>query len=63
MHTQRIDLAAATFLPAALLALTDTGAPTWILCVAGVFVVAGACGLVGLTCCMLSSMISRREGR
>ena len=61
MHTQRIALAAATFLPAALLALTDTGAAPWALCLAGAFVVAGACGFVGLTCCMLSSMISRRE--
>lgn len=61
MTTQRTALAAATFLPAAALALTDTGAPGWVYVLAGVVVVVGVCGLVGLACCMFSSMISRRE--
>lgn len=60
MYTQRIALATITFLSAATLALTDTGAPTWMLCLAGVFVVGT---LLGLACCMLSSQISRREER
>ena len=60
MMAQRITIAAITFLPAAALALTDTGAPTWMLCLAVVFVIGT---LLGLACCMLSSQISRREER
>ena len=52
MHAQRTALAAITFLPAAALALTDTGAPTWVLCLAGVVVglFVGANLGVGLMC-------------
>jgi len=60
MHTQR-TLAAATFLPAAAYALTDTGAPGWVYVLAGVFVVVGVCGLVCYACCAVSSRCAQWE--
>lgn len=60
MQTQRIAIATATSLPAAALALTDTGAPAWVLCLAGVFVVVGVCGLV-YGCCVVSGHCAQAE--
>ena len=61
MQPQRTAAAAASFLLPAALALTDTGAPAWILCLAGVFAIAGVCGLVCYVCCVVSGWCAQRE--
>ena len=61
MYTQRSTLAAITFLPAAALALTDTGAPTWVLCLAGVGVVVVVCVLLVYVCCVVSGRCAQAE--
>ena len=62
MQTARdIAIAAVTFLPAAVWALTDTGAPTWILWAAGALVVLGGCGLLCWACCAVSGRCAQRE--
>lgn len=61
MRTQHTALTAITFLPAAALALTDTGAPPWVLCWAGVVVVVGVCGLLAYGCCVVSGRCAQQE--
>ncbi len=61
MQTQHTALAAAAFLPAALWARTDVGAPAWILCLAGAVAVAGLCGFVYYCCFVVSGRCAQAE--
>jgi len=61
MQPKTTALAATTFLLPAALARTDTGAPAWILCLAGVAFIAGVCGLVCYCCCVVSGRCAQRE--